>query len=93
VTAYSARLTLTGLSPTAVDTVKQSVFAGVAVAGTLHSTALLDSVRSSFVAGMDAALVVSAGAGAIALVLALVFLPGPAPSEALTESPAAEKAA
>jgi len=93
VTAYQARLTLTGLSPTAVDTVKQSVFAGVAVAGKLHSTALLDSVRSSFVAGMDAALVVSAGAGALALVLALIFLPGPAPSAVRAESPAAERAA
>jgi MFS transporter, DHA2 family, multidrug resistance protein len=93
VTAYQARLTLTGLSPTAVDTVKQSVFAGVAVAGKLHSTALLDSVRASFVAGMDAALVVSAGAGALALVLALIFLPGPAPSAVRAESPAAEKAA
>ena len=93
VTVYQARLTLTGLPPAAAAAVKQSVFAGVAVAEKLHSTALLDSVRSSFVAGMDAALAVSAGGGALALVLALVFLPGPAPSEARAESTAAEQAA
>jgi DHA2 family multidrug resistance protein-like MFS transporter len=93
VTVYQARLTLTGLPPAAAAAVKQSVFAGVAVAEKLHSTAVLDSVRSSFVAGMDAALVVSAGGGALALVLALAFLPGPAPSEARAESAAAEQAA
>jgi EmrB/QacA subfamily drug resistance transporter len=93
VTAYQAHLILTGLPAAAAGLVKQSVFAGVAVGEKLHSTALLESVRSSFVTGMDAALVVSAGTAAVAMVLALVFLPGRAPSAARAESPAAEKVA
>jgi DHA2 family multidrug resistance protein-like MFS transporter len=93
VTAYQAHLILTGLPTAAAGLVKQSVFAGVAVGEKLHSTALVESVRSSFVTGMDAALVVSAGTAAVAMVLALIFLPGRAPSAARAESPAAERVA
>jgi MFS transporter, DHA2 family, multidrug resistance protein len=68
--------------------VKLSVFAGVAVAQKLHSPALLESVRGSFVQGMDAALFVSACIAALATLLAVIFLPGrtriAAPKEAIT---------
>ena len=93
VTGYQAQLNVTGLPAAAASAVKQSVFAGVAVAEKVHSPALLDSVRSAFVAGMDAALVVSAATAAVAMVLALIFLPGRAPSETRSVSPVAERAA
>ncbi|MGD0557868.1 MAG: hypothetical protein ABSA93_23160, partial [Streptosporangiaceae bacterium] len=53
----------------------QSVFGGVAAASKLHSAALLASVRTAFVHGMDLALVVSAGIAVAGVVLTLVFLP------------------
>ena len=76
VTVYQSALDLAGVPPAAVHAVKQSVFAGVAVAGNLHSVALLDSVRTAFVHGMDTALVYSAAIAALAMVAALIFLPG-----------------
>ena len=93
VTAYQSHLDLTGLPPAAAGAVKQSVFAGLAVAGRLHSAGLAGSVRSAFVAGMDASLVVSAGAAALAMVLALIFLPGRNRADARAESPVAERVA
>jgi DHA2 family multidrug resistance protein-like MFS transporter len=79
-TVYQSGLDLAGLPAGAAATVRLSVFAGVAVARTLHSPALLESVRHAFVSGMDAALVVSAGFAAVAVVLALIFLPGRTPA-------------
>ena len=76
VTVYQSALDLTGVPPAAVHAVRQSVFAGVAVASGLHSVALLDSVRQAFVHGMDTALVYSAAIAALAMVAALLFLPG-----------------
>ena len=76
VTVYQSSLSLTGLPPTAAALVKRSVFAGVAVANRLHSPTLLESVRHSFVQGMDTALVLSAAIAALAAVAALIFLPG-----------------
>ncbi len=72
---YLSRLVLTGLSGPAAAAVRQSIFGGVAVAQQLGSTALLHSVRSAFVVGMDTALLVSAGIALIGLVLTLLFLP------------------
>ena len=72
---YLARLVLTGLPPAAASAVKQSVFAGVAVARQIGSPALLASVRSAFTDGMDTALIVSAGIAVAGLVLTLLFLP------------------
>ena len=72
---YLSRLALTGLPAAAAGTVKQSVFAGVAVAQQLRSASLLHSVRTAFTAGMDVALIVSAGIAFIGLVLTLLFLP------------------
>ena len=82
VTVYQSNLALGGLPPAAAATVKLSVFAGDAVAKRLHSPALLESVHSAFVRGMDASLAVSAGFAAIAMVLGLIFLPGRVPSAA-----------
>ena len=92
VTVYQADLALSGIPPAAASAVKQSVFAGVAVATRLHSPALAASVRESFVRGMDTALVVSAGVAALAMVLALVFMPGRADATA-TEGAAVQRVA
>jgi MFS transporter, DHA2 family, multidrug resistance protein len=47
----------------------------VAVASKLNSAALLASVRTAFVHGMDLALVVSAGIAVVGVVLTVIFLP------------------
>jgi MFS transporter, DHA2 family, multidrug resistance protein len=73
---YRSNLQLTGLPAPAAAAVRDSVFAGLAVAARAHSPALLASVRHAFVDGMDAALLVSAGVAALGMLLALVFLPG-----------------
>lgn len=80
--AYLAHVNLTGLTRVAQATVRQSVFAGVAVAQRLHSTALLDSVRAAFVHGMDRALLVSTAIALVGALLALAFLPSSAVQEA-----------
>ena len=85
-TVYQSNLNLAGLPPAVASAVKLSLFAGVAVAEKLHSPALLESVRRAFVMGMDAALVVSAVIASIAVVLALIFLPGPAPAAEVADS-------
>ncbi len=72
---YLARLDLSGLPPAAAAAVRQSVFGGVAVAQKIHSAALLASVQTAFVHGMDMALLVSAGIALAGVVLTLVFLP------------------
>ena len=72
---YLTKLMLTGLPAPAAAAVKQSVFAGVAVAQQVGSPALLHSVRSAFTSGMDVALVVSGGIAIVGLALTLLFLP------------------
>ena len=76
VTVYQSSLSLAGLPPAAAEAAKRSVFAGIAVATRIHSLALAESVRHSFVQGMDAALVFSAGIAVLAVLAALIFLPG-----------------
>ena len=76
VTGYQSQLNLSGLPTRVADAVRQSVFAGVAVADKAHSPVMLESVRRAFVHGMDAALIVSAGIALLGALLALVFLPG-----------------
>jgi hypothetical protein len=41
----------------------------------MGSAALLDSVKTAFVAGMDDAVRITAGVAVVAIVLALLFLP------------------
>ena len=64
-----------GLPAATAGAVRSSVFAGIAVARKLGSPALLDSVRSAFVHGIDPMLWVSAGLAVAGVVLALLFLP------------------
>jgi DHA2 family multidrug resistance protein-like MFS transporter len=81
---YQAQLRLPVLASSVADDVKHSVFAGVAVAGQLHSSALLHSVRSSFVHGETAAFAVTVGIAAVGCIVAIVFLPrlaAPSPAE------------
>ena len=88
VSGYHSALNLSGLTPSLAAAVRLSVFAGVRVAETVHSPTLLLSVRQAFVHGMDLALLVSAAIAALAMLLALVFMPGrsragnPAPAAA-----------
>ena len=93
VSVYHSHLALTGLPPAAAAAVRQSVFAGVAVASRLHSATLLDSVRHAFVQGMDTAMMVSAATAAVAMVLALIFMPGRKELEAQVQSPVVEQVA
>lgn len=72
---YQSHLHLGSLSPAAADSVRSSVFAGLAVAGEIGSPELVDSVQSAFVTGMDVALWVSAGIACAGCLVALVFLP------------------
>jgi len=76
VTGYQSQLSLGGLPASVASPIRQSVFAGVAVAERLHSAALLESVRHAFVHGMDAALLISAGIALLGTFVALIFMPG-----------------
>jgi MFS transporter, DHA2 family, multidrug resistance protein len=73
---YLAGLRLVGVPGAAARAARESIFGAVAVAGRLHSPALLDSARTAFVHGMDHSLVVCAGIAVAGMVLALLFLPG-----------------
>lgn len=74
-TVYVSHLRLTGLPATVATVVRESVFGGIAVAARLHSPALLSTVRSAFVDGMDVSLVVAAGIAVAGILLTLAFLP------------------
>ena len=77
---YLARLGLSGLSSSAANAARQSVFAGVSVARVLRSQSLLSDVRTAFVHGVDEAMLVSAGIAVVGCVLAVLFLPRSNPS-------------
>lgn len=87
---YAANLTLTGLPAQAVDAVRDSVFAGVAVADRLGSAALLTEVRTAFVAGLDQLAWVGAGVTVAGALLTLLFLPARATRVATETSAPAE---
>jgi DHA2 family multidrug resistance protein-like MFS transporter len=72
---YVTHLDLSGLSGPLAVTVRQSVFAGVAVGQKVHSPQLIESVRDAFVHGMQLAFLVSAGISAVGAVLTVIFLP------------------
>jgi EmrB/QacA subfamily drug resistance transporter len=72
---YLAHLSLSGLSRPAANAVRQSIFGGVTIARQLHLPALLTSVRTAFVQGMDTALLVSAGIALASAILAALYLP------------------
>jgi len=72
---YLAHLYLSNLPSTVTTVVRQSVFGGVATAKQLKDPALLATVKSAFMHGMDRTLLFSAGVAVLGLFLALVFLP------------------
>ena len=72
---YLSQLQLGNLPAPAASVVRESLFGGIAVAGKLHSPALLNMVRGAFVNGMDVSLVIAAGIAAVGLLLTLAFLP------------------
>ncbi|WP_409341430.1 DHA2 family efflux MFS transporter permease subunit [Paenibacillus sp. MBLB4367] len=74
-TAYRTRLDLTGLEESAAETVRQSVTSGTAVAHRLASEHLLQSVKISFVYGMDNLLLICGSIALAGMVLALLYLP------------------
>lgn len=74
--AYQGKLNLVSLPASVAALVKQSIFAGVAIAEKLNSPGLLTSIRTAFVSGMDGALWVSTGFAIAGVVLALAFMPG-----------------
>lgn len=73
--AYRGQLDLSGIPAPAAETAQKSVSAGVAVAGQLGSAALLDTVRSAFVYGMDVMLGACGIIAVAGILLTLVFLP------------------
>jgi DHA2 family multidrug resistance protein-like MFS transporter len=72
---YRGHLALNGLPGTAAALAKSSVVAGVGVAHEVGSAALLDSVRTAFVQGMDTMLWACGGIALVSAVLAVIFLP------------------
>jgi MFS transporter, DHA2 family, multidrug resistance protein len=72
---YTGHLTLTGLPAQAADAVRDSVFAGVAVADQLGSAALRTEVRTAFVTGLAQVAWVAAAIAVVGVVLTLLFLP------------------
>jgi DHA2 family multidrug resistance protein-like MFS transporter len=72
---YRNHLNLANLPAQSAAAVQKSVFAGIAVAHQLGSAPLLDSVRHSFVDGMNLALWVCAAVAVVSLLLTVAFLP------------------
>ena len=72
---YETRLDLSQLPPPAAAALRRGLFSGVEVAQRTRSLPLLASVRSSFVHGMNEALLVSAAVALLGAVLAAVLLP------------------
>lgn len=73
---YQSHVAVGALPAAAAGAVRQSVFAGIALAARLGSATLLASVRAAFVAGLDQVLLLSAGVAVLGGILALAFLPG-----------------
>jgi MFS transporter, DHA2 family, multidrug resistance protein len=86
---YQGQVQVTGLPAQAAAGVEGSVFGGLAVARQLNAPALLASIRTAFVAGMDDTLRVAAAVAVAAVVLALVFLPARMRAAGKTEAPQA----
>jgi EmrB/QacA subfamily drug resistance transporter len=86
---YQSQVSVAGLPAAAASTVQQSVFGGLAIAAQLGSAALAGSVRSAFVAGMDDATRFAAVIALVAMVAALVLLPGRSRAKAAAATTAA----
>ncbi len=77
---YRGRLEQARLPAGAAHVARQGVVDGVALAEHVRSPALLDTVRSAFVHGLDLTLLACAGIGVAAVVIAVLALPARAPS-------------
>jgi MFS transporter, DHA2 family, multidrug resistance protein len=73
--AYRSRLDVAGLPAAAARAVRAGLGGGIKAAQSLHSAALLDSVRIAFVHAMDVMLWACGGIAITSAVLALAFLP------------------
>ncbi|WP_426448191.1 DHA2 family efflux MFS transporter permease subunit [Paenibacillus sp. S-38] len=73
-TVYRDKLNVEGLSSDVAEAVRRSVSDGASAARGIPSPELLESVRSSFVHGMDAMLWVCGGVAALGIVITLAFL-------------------
>ncbi|MGH3878578.1 MAG: MFS transporter [Actinophytocola sp.] len=87
---YVDRLDVTGLPAQAVSATRESVYAGVEVAGRLGSPELLSNVRSAFVAGLEQMLWVSVAVAVLGVLLTVAFLPARAPRVAAARAAEAE---
>lgn len=76
---YRGRLDQARLPAGAARVAGEGVTEGVALAARLRSPALLETVRSAFVHGLDLTLLACAGIGVAALLIALALLPRRAP--------------
>jgi MFS transporter, DHA2 family, multidrug resistance protein len=90
--SYRDSLVLTGLPAQAATAVQKGVFAGVAVAHQLKSTALLENVDQAFYRAMSSELLLAAGVAGTAIVFALAFLPWRSAAAAGTKSLRTERA-
>lgn len=72
---YRARLDTTLLTHAQVGVARKGVFEGTALAGRLHSEPLLAAIRSAFVNGVDAALLVCGVIALAGVLLALLLFP------------------
>jgi DHA2 family multidrug resistance protein-like MFS transporter len=72
---YQGRVSVAGLPAETAEMVKQSVFGGLAAAQQIGSSALAESVRASFVAGMDDATRAAAIIAGVSTVIALIVMP------------------
>lgn len=87
---YVDKLDVTGLPAPAATAMRESVYAGVAVADRLGSPELLLNVRTAFVGGLEQMLWASVAVAALGLLLTLAFLPARAPRVAAAEEVHAE---
>jgi AcrR family transcriptional regulator len=75
IASYQSRLDLHGVPATAAAAARQSVYAGLGAASRLGSASLARAARGAFAAGLDTALLASAGIAAAGALLSLAFLP------------------
>ena len=88
---YQSHVSVTGLPAAAASAVQGSVFGGLEVARQVGSPALLDSVRTAFVAGMDDASRVAAIIAIAAVVGSIVLMPKRASAPVDDEAGASRK--
>lgn len=75
-TGYQNRLPVTGLPGPVAETMRHSVFGGLAVARQLRSPVLLRAVQEAFAHGMSLMLLVSALLAVAGAILSIGFMPG-----------------